>query len=127
IQTSRHSYPEAESSYWRALSIEEKAVGSEHPAVATMLNNLAQIYRFEKRYADAARVYERAIGIWEHSVGNTHPDLARCLLNYSAVLRKIHRKKEAGEVEARARETLAARGTDYTSSALVDWHQLQRR
>jgi tetratricopeptide (TPR) repeat protein len=91
-----------------------------------MLNNLAQIYCFESRYADAEKAYLRAIGIWEQSVGAAHPDLAGCLLNYAALLRKVHRKKEAAEMEARAKQALAAHGQNYSAATLVDWHELQR-
>ena len=91
-----------------------------------MLNNLAQIYRFEERYADAEKAYLRAIGIWEQSVGKAHPDLAGCLLNYAELLRKVHRKKEAAEVEARAKQVEVAHGKNYSATALVDWHELQR-
>jgi tetratricopeptide (TPR) repeat protein len=38
-------YTKAESLHQRALAIFEKALGPEHPDVATSLNNLALLYR----------------------------------------------------------------------------------
>jgi len=105
----------------------KEAFGPDHPEVAAMLNNLAQIYSLEGRYADVEPLYVRAINIWEQSLGPNHPDVAGCLLNYAAVLRKVHRKKEANQLEARAREAQAAHDRDNPTAALVDWRELQRR
>jgi tetratricopeptide (TPR) repeat protein len=38
----------------QALAIREKALGPDHPDVASSLNNLAELYRKQGRYADAA-------------------------------------------------------------------------
>ena len=46
-------YAEAEPLHKRALAIREKALGAEHPDVATNLNNLAELYRDQARYAEA--------------------------------------------------------------------------
>ena len=43
-------YAEAERLYKRALAIKEKALGPEHPHVASNLNNLAELYRARGRY-----------------------------------------------------------------------------
>jgi hypothetical protein len=39
--------------FQRALAIREKALGRDHPDVATSLNNLAALYDVQGRYADA--------------------------------------------------------------------------
>lgn len=44
-------YAEAEPLYRRALVIAEKALGPEHPDVATSLNNLATLYYMRAQYA----------------------------------------------------------------------------
>jgi len=46
-------YAEAEPLYQRALEIDEKALGPDHPAVATHLSNLAALYYHEGKYAQA--------------------------------------------------------------------------
>ena len=39
--------------YERALAIREKALGPDHPDVATSLNNLPLLHRAQGRYAEA--------------------------------------------------------------------------
>ncbi|WP_347232741.1 tetratricopeptide repeat protein [Chloracidobacterium thermophilum] len=56
-------YAQAEPLSKRALAIREKALGSNHPDVATALRNLAQLYRATKRIAEAEQLEERAAKI----------------------------------------------------------------
>ena len=67
-------YAEAEPLLQRALQIREKALGPEHPDVATSLNNLAVLYRAQGRYAEAEPLYQRALKIREKALGPEHPD-----------------------------------------------------
>jgi tetratricopeptide (TPR) repeat protein len=46
-------YVAAEPLYQQALAIQEKALGADHPDMATSLDNLAALYRREGRYAEA--------------------------------------------------------------------------
>jgi hypothetical protein len=116
IQADRHAYREAEDLYSRALANGEKTLGPEHPDLAAMSSNPAHIYSFQGRYGDAEKSYARALGIWERSLGAAHPDVAGCLLNYAAVLRKVRRRKEAGQLEARARQSIAMHDRDNPES-----------
>jgi tetratricopeptide (TPR) repeat protein len=50
----------------------EKALGPEHPNVATSLNNLAALYKAQGRYAEAEPLYRRALEIWEKALGPEH-------------------------------------------------------
>ena len=59
--------------YQRALAIEEKALGPEHPDVATSLNNLAELYRDQGKYGEAEPLYQRALAIDEKALGPDHP------------------------------------------------------
>ena len=45
----------------RSLAIGEKTLGSDHPDVALSLNNLADLYRAQGRYADALPIVQRTI------------------------------------------------------------------
>jgi tetratricopeptide (TPR) repeat protein len=126
VQTERHAYQDAEDLYSRALVIVERNGGPGHPDIAAIANNLGQVNSFEGRYEDAEKLYLRAIGIWERTLGPTHPDVAGCQLNYAATLRKVHRKKEAAQLEARARQSLAAHNRENATGSLVDWRELQR-
>ncbi|MCK5661163.1 MAG: tetratricopeptide repeat protein, partial [Methanosarcinales archaeon] len=56
----RARYGEAEPIYKRALEIREKVIGTEHPDVATNLNNLAGLYRDQGKYQMAEPLYKRA-------------------------------------------------------------------
>ncbi len=69
-------YALAEPLYKRALAIWEKALGPDHPAVATSLNNLGELYRAQGRYAQAEPLYKRALAIWEKALGPDHPSVA---------------------------------------------------
>ena len=69
-------YADAEPLYKRALAIREKALGPDHPDVATSLNNLAELYRDQGRYADAEPLYKRALAIYEKALGPDHPNVA---------------------------------------------------
>ena len=74
-------YGEAEPLYQRALKIDEKALGPEHPDVARDLNNLAELYREQGKYAEAEPLYRRALKIDEKALGPEHPDVATDLNN----------------------------------------------
>ena len=55
----------AEPLYRRALAIDEKSLGPEHPKVATNLNNLAELLRAINRLAEAAEpLYRRSTVRW---------------------------------------------------------------
>ena len=70
--------------------------------MATDLNNLAELYRAQGKYAEAEPLYKRALAIWEKALGPEHPNVAKSLQNYAALLRKTGRGEEAEKLEARA-------------------------
>ena len=74
-------YAKAEPLYQRALAIDEKALGPEHPDTATSLNNLAVLYDAQGHYAKAEPLYQRALAIREKALGPEHPDTATSLNN----------------------------------------------
>jgi tetratricopeptide (TPR) repeat protein len=98
----RAQYAQAQPLYTRALAIREKALGPDHPAVATSLNNLALLYHDQGQYAQAQPLYTRALAIREKALGPDHPAVATSLENYAALLRAIQRDTEAEKLEARA-------------------------
>ena len=53
-------YAEAEPLYTRALEIDEKALGPDHPNVATTLENYAALLRETQRNAEATEMEARA-------------------------------------------------------------------
>ncbi len=80
-------YAEAEPLYKRSLAIQEKALGPDHPDVATTLNNLAEIYRNQGRYAEAEPLHKRSLEISEKAFGPDHPDVATSLNNLAELYR----------------------------------------
>ena len=63
---------------WRST---RKQAGPEHPAVATVLNNLGQVAKVQGRYAKAEPLIKRSLAIREKVLGPDHPDVARSLNN----------------------------------------------
>ncbi len=56
-------YAQAEPLYKRAIAIDEKALGPEHPNVAMSLENYAALLRKTNREAEAAKLEARAKAI----------------------------------------------------------------
>ena len=69
-------YAGAEPLYRRALAIDEKALGPDHPGVAIDLNNLAALLYTKGDYAAAEPLYRRALAIDEKTLGPDHPNVA---------------------------------------------------
>ncbi len=74
-------YALAEPLCQRALDIGEKALGPDHPDVATSLNNLASLYDKQGKYAEAEPLCRRALDIKEKAFGPDHPSVANSLNN----------------------------------------------
>jgi tetratricopeptide (TPR) repeat protein len=69
----------------QVLEIQEKALGPDHPDVATALNNLASLYRSTGQYALAESLYRRALLIDERALGPGHVQVARDLSNLASL------------------------------------------
>jgi tetratricopeptide (TPR) repeat protein len=67
----------------QALAIREKALGSDHPNVATSLNSLASFYLERGRYTEAEPLFKRSLAISEKSLGLDHPEVATPMPNRS--------------------------------------------
>ncbi|HXX21851.1 MAG TPA: tetratricopeptide repeat protein [Terriglobia bacterium] len=81
----RARFSSAEPLYRRALAIAEKALGPDHPHVATSLNNLAVLYKTLGRYAEAEALFRRALAIDENALGPDRPGIATDLNNLAAL------------------------------------------
>jgi CHAT domain-containing protein/tetratricopeptide (TPR) repeat protein len=80
-------YNEALEPCQRSLSIYEKELGGEHRAVATTLNNLAQVYQARGEYVKAGPLFERALAIREKVLGSEHSSVATSLNNLAELYR----------------------------------------
>ena len=93
-------YRDAEPLFLRALAIVEKALGPEHPDVATGLNNLASVLQAQGLFKEAEPLYKRTLSIVEKSVGPDHPRIVRILRKLAGVYEKLGKKEEeAGFLE----------------------------
>jgi CHAT domain-containing protein/Tfp pilus assembly protein PilF len=80
-------YDEAIEHCQRALMINETALGSEHPGVADLLNNLAVLHKTKSEYAKAETLYLRSLAIREKVFGSDHPAVANSLSNLAELYR----------------------------------------
>ncbi len=80
-------YAGAEPLYRRALAIDEKAQGPDHPYLAANLNNLAVLLEDKGDYVGAEPLYRRALTINEKALGPDHPYVAIDLNNLANLLR----------------------------------------
>ncbi len=100
--TNRHA--EAEPLMRRALGIDEKSVGADHPSVATSLNILTCLLKDTSRHAEAEPLMRRALGIDEKRFGSDHPAVAVDLNNLACLLKDTSRHAEAEPLMRRALE-----------------------
>ena len=96
------NYAEAAPLLQRSLAIREKALGPEHPDVATSLNNLAGLYQAQGNYAEAAPLFQRSLAIWEKALGPEHPDVALSLNNLAELYRAQGNYAEAAPLLQRS-------------------------
>jgi tetratricopeptide (TPR) repeat protein len=81
------NYPQAIIVARQALSVAEKALGPDHPDVATSLNNLALLYDTQGQYAKAEPLYKRALATYEQALGPDHSSVATSLNNLAELYR----------------------------------------
>ena len=79
-------YAAAEPLYRQALATDEKALGPDHPYVASDLEGLAWLLQAKGDYAGAEPLMRRGLAIAEKAVGPDHPGVATSLNNLAGVL-----------------------------------------
>jgi tetratricopeptide (TPR) repeat protein len=99
---SKTRHAEAEPLFRRALAIDEASYGTEHPELATGLNNLAELLKSTNRLSDAEPLYRRAVAIAEGSCGTEHPNVAISLTNLAELPHATNRLSEAEMLNRRA-------------------------
>ncbi|MCH7726225.1 MAG: tetratricopeptide repeat protein, partial [Planctomycetes bacterium] len=78
----------------RALAIDEKSYGAEHPDVAIRLNNLAQLLQATNRLAEAEPLMRRALAIFRASLGDDHPRTMTVQTSLSAFQESMKNESE---------------------------------
>jgi tetratricopeptide (TPR) repeat protein len=96
------NFAEAEPLLRRALALDEKRFGLNHPNVATCLNNLAALLHDTNRLKEAEILYRRALAIDAQSFGWNHPRVATHLNNLAQLLQATDRLEEAEPFYRRA-------------------------
>ena len=86
----------------RALRINEKALGPDHPEVAINSNNLAYLLSQQGDQEGARRLYERALTINEKTLGPDHPYVGQNLDSLAGLLSKQGLYKDAIPLVERA-------------------------
>ena len=79
-------YDQGEDLLRRALSVERELRGNDHPAVATRLNDLANILREQGDYEASEPLYHEALDIQEKRLGAVSPERATTLNNLGLLL-----------------------------------------
>jgi hypothetical protein len=82
----------------RALSIDEKSYGPEHPDVAIDLHNLAVLLQDTNRLEEAEPLMRRQLVIlvkFTRETGHLHPNLRDAFNDYFALLKEISPDHEA--------------------------------
>jgi len=88
-------------------------------AVATSLNNLAELYRVQGRYSEAEPLYKRSLLIREEQLGVDHPDTATSLNNLAALYQAQARYSEAKPLYKRSLSISEEQlGTDHPDTAI---------
>lgn len=105
IYTSLGKYGDGETSFQRALAIQER-MGEKSGAVADTLNAFG-VHRIQRRDHEAAEsLLRRALAIHEAASGAGHPALATTLHNLAYACRRQARYDEADDLYRRATEIL---------------------
>lgn len=106
--------------YRRAIAIQEKVLGLEHPDLAASLNNLAELSRIQWRYREAEALHQRALAIRETALGPDHPLTAASLTNLARLYSLTRRPKNAAPLLERAVAiTQEALGPEHPDVALA--------
>jgi tetratricopeptide (TPR) repeat protein len=104
----------------RALELAERQFGPDHPEVGTALNNLAELFRQQRRYVDAEALTERSLSIYEKALGPEHPSVATALNNLAGLYRYRERYADAERLLKRSLAiTEKTQGRDHPDIGVV--------
>ena len=95
-------YAGARECYGRALAIDERVFGPDHPEVATDVNNLGSVLHDLGDLEGARAAYGRALAIDERVFGPDHPTVALRVNNLGSVLQDLGDLEGARESFGRA-------------------------
>ena len=85
----RAEYGKAKGAFQRALRIDEKAFGPNHPNVAIRVNNLGAVQQALGDFLGAKAAFERVLNINERAFGSDHAAVATAVNNLGSVLEDL--------------------------------------
>jgi tetratricopeptide (TPR) repeat protein len=88
--------------------VRRKALGEDHPHVASMLYNMASVYGKQGRHEEALEHYERALAVARKALGEEHPDVATTLNNMAGVYSRRRRRPTQASFDAVAAAAVVA-------------------
>ena len=74
VHRNRGEYDKALEHFQKALAIELKKLGPEHPDVAISYSNMAYVYKAKKDLPKAKEYWEKAYAIFSEKLGPNHPN-----------------------------------------------------
>ncbi len=102
----------------RALALQERALGPEHPLVADTLGTVAELHRMKGAFKEAEEQFARSNAIREKTVGPDHPRVA---LGLTQLANLYYMTGRAAEAEPLHRRALAIRervfGAEHSETA----------
>lgn len=101
LQRECKNYEEAEEVLQRAVKLCEQH-GHEHPHIASLLNELAECYRWQGKYTEAEPLYQHALRIWKQQLGPEHPKVASLLTGLASLYKDLGRYTESESLYQRA-------------------------
>jgi len=117
-------FSKADSLYKKALNILQKALGPDHPDLATGLRTLAVFLNILGKYTEAEQFLRRSLAIREEVLGPNHPEVAITLNDLARIYSNTDRFTEA---EALYQRTLTIKEKNFgqehreIASLLNDW------
>jgi serine/threonine protein kinase/Tfp pilus assembly protein PilF len=95
VYTAEQQWELAKETYQRALDIDRRVLGDDHPRVPMRLNNLAIVAQNMGDLRQADALYREAIRRNEQIYGERHPETATSKGNYGSLLQREGRLAEA--------------------------------
>jgi tetratricopeptide (TPR) repeat protein len=96
-------YAQAESLYWKAVTIRSRVFGHEHLSVSGLLTDLGLLYQIQLQYAEAEHVFRLAYAIKAANFGSSHDEALGAARNVVAVCRAQQKHISETELERMAR------------------------
>lgn len=126
--SSRGEHEEAGKYLRRALKEAQEGFGKDDPHVAAARNNLAELYRLQKRWDEAERLYEDAARALERHFGPSHPATATAVHNLGGckLARGDFRGAFAAYADA-AKKKAASIGTSHPDYAQTLFHMAEAK